>query len=287
MIYTIVVTYNGVRWVDKCFGSLINSKVAEHRILAVNNGSSDNTSDILRCKYPEVEIIETGQNLGFGKANNIGIRKAIENNADYVFLLNQDAWVEQDTISKLMETAEKYKQYSILSPMQYFNKETLDYKFKNYYKGGILQENGIIDVLFVNAAVWLIRTSDIIELGLFNECFSHYGEDSEFCIRYMLNNKKIGIVKNAISFHERPQQDKSPSEDEMLKRTQINIFIRFSIIEIRFFRGILSLFRYLISNKREYYDKDFFLVKYRFKIFLNCIPVYYKNRKRHIINITK
>jgi len=107
-IYSIVITYNGEQWVDKCFKSLVNSNIVNHHMLAIDNGSTDNTLQLIRQNYPTVEIIETGQNLGFGKANNIGMRKAIGANADYVFLLNQDAWVQENTISQLVAFAEKH-----------------------------------------------------------------------------------------------------------------------------------------------------------------------------------
>ena len=151
--------------------SLVNSNIVNHHMLAIDNGSTDNTLQLIRQNYPTVEIIETGQNLGFGKANNIGMRKAIGANADYVFLLNQDAWVQENTISQLVAFAEKHPEYSILSPMQYYNDTILDFKFAKYYKRGKLNENGIVDVGFVNAAIWLIRTSDLKTLWFISRKF--------------------------------------------------------------------------------------------------------------------
>ena len=86
--YVIVVTYNGSKWIDKCFGSLVNSTIPL-QIFAVDNGSSDGTPDIIRSKFPSVQVIENKENLGFGQANNIGIRQAYDAGADYVFLLNR------------------------------------------------------------------------------------------------------------------------------------------------------------------------------------------------------
>jgi N-acetylglucosaminyl-diphospho-decaprenol L-rhamnosyltransferase len=114
LIYSIVVTYNGSKWLDKCFGSLLNSTVST-KIIAIDNKSTDGTPDEIRLKFPSVEVIETGKNLGFGKANNIGLTRALNENADYVFLLNQDAWVEPDTIGKLIST--QSSEYAILSPV--------------------------------------------------------------------------------------------------------------------------------------------------------------------------
>ena len=81
-IYCIVITYNGSKWIDKCFGSLVSSTIPLD-IIAVDNGSSDGTLEIIHQKFPEVNTIEAHQNLGFGSANNVGIKKAYDAGADY------------------------------------------------------------------------------------------------------------------------------------------------------------------------------------------------------------
>jgi len=284
-IYSIVITYNGEQWVDKCFKSLVNSNIVNHHMLAIDNGSTDNTLQLIRQNYPTVEIIETGQNLGFGKANNIGMRKAIGANADYVFLLNQDAWVQENTISQLVAFAEKHPEYSILSPMQYYNDTILDFKFAKYYKRGKLNENGIVDVGFVNAAIWLIRTSDLKHYGLFHESFSHYGEDAEICQRIILNKGKIGIVDNIKGFHEREQLDKKPNKTEKIKRAEINILLKLAYINEKPLIGLLKLSKYLLSNYGKYDFNRFSFFK-KFKVLSYCIPLYLRTKnlaKRTII----
>jgi len=102
VIYVVIVTYNGMQWIDKCLDSLIHSSIPLN-IIIIDNLSTDGTVDFIKHKYPTVELVETGKNLGFGKANNIGITHAVKQNADYVFLLNQDAWVGLNTIDELVK----------------------------------------------------------------------------------------------------------------------------------------------------------------------------------------
>jgi GT2 family glycosyltransferase len=83
----------------------------------VDNNSADDTVNFIKANYPEVTLLEQNKNLGFGKANNIGISLAMKNEADYVFLLNQDAWVQPDTIEKLVSAHQREPQFGILSPM--------------------------------------------------------------------------------------------------------------------------------------------------------------------------
>jgi len=284
-IYSIVITYNGEQWVDKCFKSLINSDVSNHHILAIDNGSTDNTLELIRHNYPTVEIIETGQNLGFGKANNLGMRKAIDLSADYIFLLNQDAYVKENTISQLVFYAEKHSEYSILSPMQYYNNTTLDFKFKNYFSRGKLNQDGIVDVKFVNAAIWLFRASDLKQYGLFHESFTHYGEDQELCQRLILNKRLIGIVNNIKGFHEREQQDKNPNKTEIIKRTEINILLRLAYVHKKPLIGLLKLSKYLLLNYGNYDFKRFRFSK-KIKVISYCIPLYLRTKNNHIVKRT-
>ena len=82
------------------------------------NASGDGTVEYIKENYPEIMLIESKENLGFGKGNNLAMRYALDHGCDYVFLLNQDAWLdENDTIEKLVEVAQRHPEYGILSPM--------------------------------------------------------------------------------------------------------------------------------------------------------------------------
>ncbi len=115
-VFVIVVTYNGKQWYDRCLGSLRQSEIPVQTVV-IDNASNDGTVEYIRENYPEIHLIASNTNLGFGQGNNKGMRYALENDADYVFLLNQDAWIEPDTISKLLFVHKENPQYGILSPM--------------------------------------------------------------------------------------------------------------------------------------------------------------------------
>jgi len=119
-IFSVIVTYNGLKWYDRCFGSLQNSSIPVS-VVVVDNGSTDGTVDYIRCRYPEIVVLQQNENLGFAKANNIGMRYALDHGADYVFLLNQDAWInEKNTISELVRISKENPQYYILAPLQQY-----------------------------------------------------------------------------------------------------------------------------------------------------------------------
>src|SRR5579871_5439126 len=95
-VLVIIVTYNGMKWMSKCMHTLYNTNMPID-VVVIDNGSTDGTQKFIIENYPQAQFIQSQQNLGFGKANNIGILKAIEENYDYAFLLNQDGYLEPDT----------------------------------------------------------------------------------------------------------------------------------------------------------------------------------------------
>jgi GT2 family glycosyltransferase len=216
--YAIIVTYNGSKWVDKCFGSLVNSSIPLH-ILAIDNASTDGTPEVIRQKYPQVEVIETGKNLGFGKANNIGLKRVLDDNADFAFLLNQDAWVESDTVEKLINSHKSNMQYDLLSPIHLNGYgDAIDRNFQNYlgsfYTPGFYSDlylnklKSIYRGIYANAAAWLLTRKCVESVGGFDPLFKHYGEDNDYINRLHSQNLCLAIVPNALIYHDRPQDGK-------------------------------------------------------------------------------
>ena len=101
-VFVIVVSYKGHRWYERCFSSLRESTIPIKTIV-IDNASNDGTVEYIKSHFPEILLIESNENLGFGKANNRGLRYALDNGCDYVFLLNQDAWIEPDTLERLLD----------------------------------------------------------------------------------------------------------------------------------------------------------------------------------------
>ena len=107
-IYIIIVTYNAMKWAERCFSSLRKSSISVKTIV-VDNGSTDGTQEYVKTNFPEVHFIQSPENLGFGKANNIGIEVAYKEGADFFYLMNQDAWLFQDSIQELLNVYNSYE----------------------------------------------------------------------------------------------------------------------------------------------------------------------------------
>ena len=203
-IFVIIVTYNGSKWIEKCISSVMNSSYLVE-IIAIDNNSDDNSVQLLK-QFPQVHLIESQENLGFGKANNLGIDLALQKKADYVFLLNQDTWIFENTISNLILAAENNTSFGILSPMHFSGDGVnLDESFKTYYNRRIekLENQNVSIVPFVNAAAWLVSKPCLLKVGKFELLFPHYGEDRNYCDRVLYHKFKIAIVENSKICHDR------------------------------------------------------------------------------------
>ena len=212
-ICVIIVTYNGMKWIEKCLHDVLLSDVNPN-VIIVDNGSTDGTIEFIENKYPGMEMIKSTTNLGFGQANNVGIIKAYKSQADYVFLLNQDGYVEKDTIRKLIEFNQTHPEYGVLSPQQMNGRGTaLDKKFENIVLNrkciiGSFTNSGtpVYNVYFVMAAFWLISTECLKKVGVFDPLFFHYGEDGDYLNRVRYHGFKVGVVMDSIGYHDRHER---------------------------------------------------------------------------------
>jgi GT2 family glycosyltransferase len=239
LVTAIIVTYNGEKWIHNCLLSLVKSNI-NINILVVDNGSVDQTLGIIKQNFHNVSIVENKQNLGFGKANNIGIRQAYDNGTDYVFLLNQDAWVQENTIACLIEASSLNSEYGIISPIHLngqgnafdegFSKYIFDSASSNFMSDLFLNsnQNKVYPLDFVNAAAWLISKNCIEKIGGFNPTFPHYGEDVNYCQRLKYHGLKVGVISNVAIFHDRENRPRQDSEKDKKINYIRNILVQFS-----------------------------------------------------------
>src|SRR5208337_3369972 len=97
----IIVNYNGIRYLDDCLASLAETEYLDFHVILVDNGSTDGSVELVLQKYPLVKIILNNENLGFGKANAIGINAG---KADFIALLNNDTVVDKHWLFPLVNS---------------------------------------------------------------------------------------------------------------------------------------------------------------------------------------
>ena len=217
-ILVVIVTYNALKWVKKCLNSVEKSTIPAD-VLVIDNGSTDGTLSLIRTDFPRTRIIETGENIGFGAANNRGLRIAHDECYDFAYLMNQDAWLQKDTLEKLV--AVHKPEWGILSPMQLnaggrrdkrFAKKCgkyVDAALKGYHNDSL-----IVEVPFVMAAHWLVSREAIATVGGFSPAFKQYGEDDNWIHRLYFHKLRCGVVPAASAVHDRGGR-KLPHEKKM------------------------------------------------------------------------
>ena len=243
IIHIIIVTYNGMSWLPKCLDSC-----KDYSVVIVDNGSTDGTLDYIENNYPTIILLKQGKNLGFGHANNIGIMYALDKGTEYVFLLNQDAYLREGCLKNLVNAQRMNPIYGILSPIHLNGLgERLDRKFSDYvshkynldfYSDFVLEKTlqDVYEVPFVNAAGWLLSRRILEVVGGFDPIFFHYGEDENYCQRAIYHGFKIGVVPTAFMNHdreERPIKEVSHyklGSEEYIRNIETNLKVKFGNI---------------------------------------------------------
>jgi GT2 family glycosyltransferase len=136
-VLVIVVTYNGMRWLERCLGSVMSGQAGHLQadLYVFDNDSQDGSADFVQTHFPDARLIRSAENLGFSKANNQGIRYALENGYDYVYLLNQDAWLAPGSLETLVAATEAHPDFAVLSPLQMTDGyKSLDTQFSKIFR---------------------------------------------------------------------------------------------------------------------------------------------------------
>jgi GT2 family glycosyltransferase len=234
-IFSIIVTYNGSAWIEKCLNHLFESDIKSD-VIIIDNASTDNTLQLLEKYKDFIHLIKNKKNTGFGQANNVGIIYAMNKGADFIFLLNQDAYIFNGTIHLLTECLQKNKDFGILSPLQLeVTGKSIEPIFRNFLLNNFSektaekmltgQDNFPVDkpysMRFVNAAAWMISRDCINKTGLFHPVFFHYGEDNHYSSRVQYHGLKIGVLPTAWVIHD-CKKDAPDSHSLLLRKIKVN-----------------------------------------------------------------
>ena len=120
-VATITVGTNEIRWLEPCFATLLDSDVPgiDLTVWYVDNDSHDGSTTFVKDRFPEVRVIQNESNVGFARANNIGMRAALADGADYVFLVNPDTQTPKSLVHELTEFMETRTDYGVVCNLQY------------------------------------------------------------------------------------------------------------------------------------------------------------------------
>lgn len=215
-VVIILLNWNGSSDTLACLESLKKLRYPAAEVLVVDNGSADDSVSIIRRAFPQVKLIETGQNLGFVGGNNVGIEYAKQVKADYVLLLNNDTEVDPDFLTPLVKTAESDPQIGITGPSIYY----FDLPDTFWSAGGNIDwRHGLTSMVginevdqgqfgncprpvdFVTGCALLIKMDAIEKAGMLDTRFFLYYEETEWCVRVQRFGYQILHVPQAKIWH--------------------------------------------------------------------------------------
>jgi GT2 family glycosyltransferase len=208
VVYVIILNWNGWKDTAECVESCLKLSYADSRILIVDNGSSDDSEAILRERFPDIELIQTGVNLGFAGGNNAGIRYALNHGADYVWLLNNDTVVAPDALTALVAAARQEPKAGMLgSKIYYFDEPDrlwfaggwINYRIaRTGHIGSGETDAGRYDTLretdYITGCSLLVPRDVIESVGLMDERFFLLFEETDWNERTRRSGWKILYV---------------------------------------------------------------------------------------------
>lgn len=211
LVSVVILNWNGKKFLQDYLSSLQNQTYQNIEIILVDNGSTDDSAFFVKNTFPNVIILENKKNLGFADGNNKGIRIA---KGKYVFVLNNDTKTDEDCIKILVETAENDGKIGMWAPkiLSIENPALIDSVGMNIYPDGLARGRGrnetdkgqydkVEEIFFPSACAVLYRKEMLDEIGLFDEKFFAYCEDTDLGIRARLAGWQSLAVPKAIIYH--------------------------------------------------------------------------------------
>lgn len=215
LVISVVVNWNLKQELGECLESLRRVDYPAHKIIVVDNGSTDDSASFVATHYPDVDLITLPHNLGYAAGLNAGILRAVEQGAIYVFLLNNDTTVEENTVSRLVEVLEADPEVGIASPkiLLYHNREKIfglgDRIYPllplpigfGYGKRDSARYQKILEFDYVTGCAMMVRTGIFHKVGVFETSYFMYYEDADFCRRVRDSGYRIVCIGDAIVYH--------------------------------------------------------------------------------------
>lgn len=207
----VVPNWNGEDSLSECLDSLL---IQTTNVIVVENGSKDNSLELLKSEYPNVKLVVNDKNLGFAGGVNSGIRAAIADGFEYVTLFNNDAVADNNWLKSLEDELNTNSEVGIATcKLLTHDGNHIDSTGDIYTVWGLPYPRGrneIIsskydnqrDIFAASGGASIYRIKMLEEIGLFDEDFFAYYEDVDISFRAQLAGWKVRFVPDAIAYHQ-------------------------------------------------------------------------------------
>ncbi|MDP6693567.1 MAG: glycosyltransferase family 2 protein [Phycisphaerales bacterium] len=223
----IIVHRNGVGMLDQCLNSVQKVVTSQDEIIVVDNGSSDRSVALVKEKFPEVKVIENNCNNGFAAANNQAIHIS---KGSYCLLINNDTQLSSKSLNSFETIFNEDQNVAVITPQLisangkeqrsfgYFMKpldEIIPKAFK--HKRSPPQGGKLIDVDSVIGACMAVRQSAIQEVGLLDDEFFFYFEETHWCHRFKEHGYRVVLDKSTRVIHEKGESTRNVRKEAQLE----------------------------------------------------------------------
>lgn len=275
----IIVNYNGKHLLEKNLQSVVDTEYEDFEIIVVDNASVDGSIEYLKKNFSTVKIVESKENLGFGRGNNLGVKEYP--NFDAYLFLNNDVSVPKDWLGKLVVTLQEKNDAGAVGPKILYSKEKLGNNSRVINSAGIIVDkhfmpydrydkeedtqkyNVVEEVDAIMGGAFLIKRDVFEKTGGFNPKMFLYYEDIDLSLRIRDLGYKIYYNGNAEVYHDHMASSKKLG---MRKRNIMNMQNRFRSIKSRkgFWVAIKETIWYLFNWTlwKMIYSKKFTLKEF-------------------------
>jgi GT2 family glycosyltransferase len=218
-VAVVILTYNHYADTQECLESVFKADYENFYVILVDNGSTDGTPERVREDFPRVRVIENNENLGVPAGYNVGFRHALDRQADYILMLNNDTVIPGDLISKLVAQAENNQDIGVVMPkVLYYGTENQVWSSGGQYKAfppRILmtsrgQENQLRAIEYAPSCALLISARAFELAGLFDPGYFFLYDDWDFSERVRAHGLKILYDPQAYMWHKVSRTTKGP-----------------------------------------------------------------------------
>jgi len=247
-ITVVITSFKSDEKIIDCLNSIDN----QCKVILVENSSDLKIKEKIEKQFQNVNCILSGENLGYGKANNIGLKKV---KSKYALILNPDASLNKDTLTSFLKLAEKFPKFSIIAP------------YKQEYKQKVfdLEKTNLVKVKNVKGFAMFLNLKEFESIGYFDENFFIYFEEIDLCKRLTNSNKEIYLSSSIVVNHDGGQSHNKSINTEMelsrnwhwmwstfyYHKKHRGFLVSFFIILPKLISAILKMILHLIFSNKE------------------------------------
>ena len=244
-----------------CLKALSQSDYPNLRVVVLDNGSKDDSVARIKQTFPEIPLVENGANLGYAEGNNVGIRLALQNGAEYVVLLNDDAFVQKETFSHLVAAAAERTVAAVGAKIRIFEQpERLWAAGECFPREERPLDDGRFDtpreIKYAVGCCMLMTRQALQRVGLLDADLFALHEELDWCLRARQAGYRILYAPQALLYHKLSaslSNGRSPAYHYLYTRNYLRFWERSGIIPAnwRRLRGVFLVWRHEMGRVRR------------------------------------